>query len=64
MEFLTLAEVRECTMEIRAAFDQHMANPSLAAKKNARQWLYLRMCLEQTLGAPSLALDLRPLQIA
>lgn len=64
LEFLTLAEVRESTEEIRAAFEQHMTNPSLAAKKNARQWQYLRMCLEQTLGAPSVSLDLRPLQIA
>jgi hypothetical protein len=64
MEFLTLAEVRGLAAEIRASFDVLMDNRSLAAKKDAAQWRYFRMCLERTLDAPAEALVLKPLQIA
>ena len=66
MEFLTLAEARENAAEIRASFDVLMGIRGLAAKPNAAQWRYFRICLERTLGAPTEAESLvwHPLQIA
>ncbi|MDO9400079.1 MAG: hypothetical protein Q7T46_01215 [Polaromonas sp.] len=64
MNFLTLAEVRERAPEIRAWFDVLMGNRSLAPKKNAAQWQFFRLCLDQTLGASPQSADWRPLQIA
>ncbi len=51
MEFLTLEQLRECGLEVRAAFDALMENRTLAVRKNARQWQFFRSCLERTLGA-------------
>ena len=51
-------------LDIRASFEVQLDNPSLSAKRNARQWQFLRLCLERTLGASTAALDWHPLQIA
>lgn len=50
MEFLTLEQLREWVVEIRAAFDALMENQTLAVRKHARQWRFFRYCLEHTLG--------------
>lgn len=50
MEFLTLEQLREWVVEIRAAFDTLMENQTLAVRKHARQWQFFRLCLEHTLG--------------
>ena len=51
MEFLTLEQLRECVVEIRAAFNALMENQTLAVRKDARQWRFFRSCLERTLAA-------------
>lgn len=51
MEFLTLEQLRECVVEIRAAYDALMQNRTLAVRKDARQWQFFRSCLECTLAA-------------
>jgi hypothetical protein len=51
MEFLSLEQLREWVVEIRVAFNALMENNALAVRKNAKQWQFFRLCLEQTLGA-------------
>lgn len=65
MEFLTLEQLRECAVEIRAAFHALMDNQTVAVRKSATQWQFFRSCLEQTLGAsfPAWSID-RPQQLA
>jgi hypothetical protein len=65
MEFLTLEQLREWVGEIRTAFDALMANQTLAARKDARQWQFFRVCLERTLGvSPGAWSSGRPQQLA
>lgn len=53
MEFLSIDEVHERAAEIRAAFFALVEDETLAARKGARQWQFLRLCLERTLGMSS-----------
>ncbi len=65
MEFMTLSEVRASATEIRDGFEALMRKPSLAPKKNSKQWLFFRRCLEQTLSTASRKLpDYPPQAIA
>jgi len=64
MEYMTLKELRANADEIRTSFEKLLSKPSLAPKKHAAQWRFLRICVEQTLGGPSKPHNWKPLQLA
>ncbi len=63
MEYMTLTEVRANADEIRASFEALLNKPSLAHKKHAAQWRYLRICVEQTLGGAPKPHNWKPQQL-
>lgn len=49
-EYHTLGEIRDQAPELRAAFEDLLARPRVAARPKSRQWKFLNQCLEQLLS--------------
>ena len=65
MEFLPVEQIQARVAEIRTAFMALMEDDTLAVRKDARQWQFLRLCLERTLGGASAQWPAdRPQQVA
>jgi hypothetical protein len=50
MEFLELKDLRSRADAIRAAFETLLDPRTLVSRRNAKQWQFLRQCLDRTLG--------------
>jgi hypothetical protein len=66
MEYLCLEEIQTRSDEIGAAFDKLLTTRTLTARQGARQWLFLRACLNRLVseGAPSEFDTISPVQAA